>query len=49
MSDAHYENYLRYKAKRDAEPVPFTGSQQATPLQYLPYAQYPTTPAEETP
>lgn len=47
MSDEHYQNYLRYKAKREAEPVPFTASQQATPLQYLPYAHYPYTPAGE--
>lgn len=43
---AHHENYLRYKAKVDAEPRPFTASDQRTPLQYLPYAHYPATPKE---
>ena len=42
----HYENYKRYAAAWHAKPQPFTASQQETPPQYLPYAQYPTTPKE---
>jgi hypothetical protein len=48
MTEAeHYANYLRYRAAQQAKQQPFTASQQDTPLQYLPYAQYPYTPTAE--
>lgn len=45
----HYQNFLRYQKKQLATiPHTFTASQQVTPPQYLPYAQYPYTPEEDT-
>jgi hypothetical protein len=43
----HYENYLRYLEEWRKKQQPFTASQQDTPPQYLPYAQYPSTPKQE--
>ena len=40
----HFMNYLRYRQEWLKKQQPFTASQQDTPPQYLPYAQYPTTP-----
>lgn len=42
----HYENYLRYRKRQLASIQTFTASQQVTPPQYLPYAQYPITPED---